>query len=87
MIVDDASLTRDLLREILNGSGYNNIIEAADSEEACELFDAEKPYLVILDIILGGKTGIDALKYIKGKRPGTKVLMCSAISQKSLLTV
>ena len=45
----------------------------------------EKPDLVIMDITMPNKTGIEALRDIKAMDPSAKVVMCSAMGQESMV--
>ena len=81
LLVDDAAFMRMLIKDTLTKNGYTNILEAADGAIACEVYAAEKPDLVIMDITMPNKTGIEALKEIKGSDPMAKVVMCSAMGQ------
>ena len=80
LLVDDAAFMRMLIRNTLTTNGYTNILEAADGEIAVSTYSAEKPDLVIMDITMPNKTGIEALKEIKAMDPGAKVVMCSAMN-------
>ena len=64
LLVDDAAFMRMLIRNTLTTNGYTNILEAADGEIAVSTYAAEKPDLVIMDITMPNKTGIEALKEI-----------------------
>ena len=66
LLVDDAAFMRMLIKDALTKNGYTNILEAADGQIACDVYAAEKPDLVIMDITMPNKTGIEALKDIKG---------------------
>ena len=85
LLVDDAAFMRMLIKDALTKNGYNNIIEAADGAIAVETYESEKPDLVIMDITMPNKTGIEALKEIKGKHPEAKVVMCSAMGQEAMV--
>ena len=85
LLVDDAAFMRMLIKDTLTKNGYTNIIEAADGAIACEVYAAEKPDLVIMDITMPNKTGIDALKDIKANDPTAKVIMCSAMGQELIV--
>ena len=45
----------------------------------------EKPDLVIMDITMPNKTGIEALADIKKMNPAAKVVMCSAMGQEAMV--
>ena len=85
LLVDDASFMRMLIKNTLTQNGYTNILEAADGEQACQTYEAEKPDLVIMDITMPVKTGIEALGEIKGKHPEAKIVMCSAMGQEAMV--
>ena len=73
LLVDDAAFMRMLIKDALTKNGYTNILEAADGAIACDVYAAEKPDLVIMDITMPNKTGIEALKDIKGMDPMAKL--------------
>ena len=85
LLVDDAAFMRMLIKDALTKNGYTNIIEAADGAIAVETYDSEHPDLVIMDITMPNKTGIEALKEIKTKDPNAKVVMCSAMGQEAMV--
>jgi two-component system chemotaxis response regulator CheY len=84
MIVDDALFMRKILRDILEGAGYQVVAEAADGVEAVSQFQQSRPDLVTLDIVMPNKTGIEALQEIMALDAAAKVVMCSAVGQESL---
>ena len=85
LLVDDAAFMRMLIKDTLTKNGYTNIIEAADGDIACTMYEAEKPDLVVMDITMPNKTGIEALSEIKSKNPAAKVIMCSAMGQEAMV--
>ena len=52
LLVDDAAFMRMLIKDALTKNGYTNILEAADGAIACDVYAAEKPDLVIMDITM-----------------------------------
>ena len=76
---------RMLIKNTLTQNGYTNILEAADGEIATAVYEAEKPDLVIMDITMPNKTGIEALKEIKASDPEAKIVMCSAMGQEAMV--
>ena len=85
LICDDAAFMRMMIKDTLTKAGYTNILEAADGEIACNTYAAEKPDLVIMDITMPNKTGIEALRDIKASDPGAKIVMCSAMGQEGMV--
>ena len=64
LIVDDEKHIRALLRQQLEEVGYN-IIEAQNGHEAIQLARAEKPDLIILDILMPGLDGFEVTTILK----------------------
>jgi len=85
LLVDDAAFMRMMIKDTLTKNGYTNIIEAGDGEQAVEQFRNENPELIIMDITMPNKTGIEALKEIKGINAAAKIVMCSAMGQESMV--
>lgn len=85
MIVDDAAFMRMMIKDTLKKSGYEDLIEAPDGEKAVELYKAEKPDLVFMDITMPNKDGLQALKEIKAFDGNANVVMCSAMGQQSMV--
>lgn len=85
MVTDDAAFMRVLIKDALSKQGYSNVVEAADGQIACDLYDTEKPDLVFMDITMPNKTGLQALAEIRAKDPNAKVVMCSAMGQEAMV--
>jgi two-component system chemotaxis response regulator CheY len=85
LIVDDAAFMRMMIKDTLKKNGYENILEAADGELAVQAYKAEKPDLVIMDITMPNKNGLEALKEIRQFDNNAKIVMCSAMGQESMV--
>ncbi len=78
LIADDHSVVRVGLRQILSGIRDIAVIdEAANAIEVLEKVKKNDYSVVILDIAMPGKSGLDALKEIKIERPKLPVLILS----------
>lgn len=78
LIADDHDLIREGLKGILlEGKIARQIGEASDAASAAAAVRREKWDLVILDINLGGRSGLEVLKEIKAEHPRLPVLMLS----------
>ncbi len=82
LIADDSSFMRNVIKGILQKAGFSNFAEAGDGKEALQKFTEEKPGLVLLDIIMPIKTGLEVLQEIGTK---TKVIMVSAVGQEGII--
>ncbi len=79
LIVDDEQDIRELLSDFLESDGYQCLI-ASDATEALERFKSEGPIdLVMSDIRMPGKTGIELLGDIKKIDEDAMVVMISAV--------
>lgn len=84
LITDDSAFMRELIKDVIWEAGYETFF-ATSGDELLELYEAIRPDVVLLDIVLPGKDGIQTLKELKAKYPDAKVIMCSAlIEQKKL---
>lgn len=83
LVVDDAMFMRKMIRKLLGEAGYTDVEEAPDGDAALEMYDALKPDLVLLDITMPGKSGLEVLKLILDQYPKAAVIMCSAVGQES----
>lgn len=86
MVVDDAMFMRKVLRQTLTQGGYETVIEAPDGETAVSVYEKEHPDLVILDITMPGKSGLEVLGELLELDAGAKVLMCSAVGQEGTVS-
>jgi DNA-binding NarL/FixJ family response regulator len=79
LLVDDHDAMRGLLRELI-GAAFPacRVLEASSGEAAVELCRAEKPEVVVMDILLPGMTGIQATRRIKALLPHAQVVMHSS---------
>jgi two-component system chemotaxis response regulator CheY len=85
LIADDASFMRQMIREIIEPEGFEIVAEAADGVEAVEQYEAVRPDIVTMDIVMPKRSGIDAAKRILELDPAACVVMCSALGQESLV--
>lgn len=77
MAVDDHIGIRKMIEGILKENGYTQVILAGDAEEAMRLFLAEKPDMVILDIMLPGEDGFSLFRRMRREK-NVPILFLSA---------
>jgi len=78
LVADDHSLIRKGLRQLLEENlPLSRLDEAADGPSALELSNTGRYDVVILDISMPGKDGLDLIKDIKDVTPDTNILVLS----------
>ncbi len=85
LVSDDAAFMRMMIKDILSKNGYNIAGEAENGAIAVEKYKELKPDLVLMDITMPEKDGIQALKDIKAADPNANVIMCSAMGQQAMV--
>src|SRR5882672_2275956 len=82
LIVDDHEVVRDGIRRILDEQpGTMAFGQAGTAEEALSLARDEDWDVVVLDLSLGGRSGLEVLKALKQIRPRLPVLILSMHSE------
>ena len=85
LIVDDAAFMRMMIKDILSKNGYEVVGEAENGAVAVNKYAEVKPDLVLMDITMPEKDGIQALKEIRANDGNAKVIMCSAMGQQAMV--
>ena len=76
MIADDHSMIREGLKNLLELDGDIQVIaEAVDGEDCLEKLQLVKPDVLLLDINMPKKNGLEVLKSLKSRRSKLKVLV------------
>jgi AmiR/NasT family two-component response regulator len=84
LIAEDEALIRLDLAEMLRDEGYEVVGEAGDGQEAVDLAESLRPDLVIMDVKMPRRDGIDAAGEIAAKRIAPIVVL-TAFSQRELV--
>ncbi len=84
LIAEDEALIRMDLAEMLREEGYQVVGEAGDGQEAVELAEQLRPDLVIMDVKMPRRDGIDAASEIAAKRI-SPIVVLTAFSQRELV--
>lgn len=85
LICDDAAFMRMMIKDILTKNGYEIAGEAENGVKAVEKYNETKPDLVLMDITMPEKDGIQALKEIKAADSSAAIIMCSAMGQQAMV--
>ena len=86
MITDDHSMIREGLKNLLELDGDVEVIaEAVDGEDCLEKLKTVKPDVLLLDINMPKKTGLDVLSELKDKKSKIKVLVLTVHNETEYL--
>ncbi len=83
MVTDDSLFMRNKLSRLLAEHGYETV-QAGDGVEAVRLYHKDKPDAVLMDITMPRKNGLQALSDILQFDPFARVIMLTALDQKSV---
>src|ERR1035438_9863693 len=86
ILVDDHHLVRDGIKSLLSSTSDLEIVgEASDGIELFEILSSVKPDIIIMDISLPGKSGIDLTRSICKDYPDIKVLILSMYNNEDFI--
>lgn len=81
LVIDDDPVVRSVIRQMLAPDGHV-VIEASDGVEGLKVAETEQPALVICDIIMPKKEGIETIISLSRQWPGLPVIAISGSSGK-----
>lgn len=76
LVIEDDFAVRELILQTLSKAGYQ-VIAAGDGVEGLNLFREKNPALVITDIVMPQKEGLQTIIELKQEAPGVKVIAMS----------
>jgi DNA-binding response OmpR family regulator len=76
LLIDDEALVRHALKRVLERAGYE-VVTAADGRKGVQLFQELRPDLVITDIIMPDKEGIQTTLEIRALQPDARIIVIS----------
>jgi DNA-binding NarL/FixJ family response regulator len=85
LIVDDQPAFRRQLRRLLTYAGLDVVGEAADIPQAEALVRRLHPDLAVVDVMLPGTGGLEGVGRLKAQKPGLRVMLVSAHTDRSAL--
>ncbi len=84
LVVDDEPFMRRILKDRLDFEGYF-CLEAGDAFEAMSKIRESPPELVILDVMMPGKSGQALVPEIQSEYPDTGIIMATAVSEPRII--
>lgn len=85
LIIDDALIIRTIIKDTASNAGWDVVGEAANGEQGVQRYRELKPDATTLDLVMPEFDGLHALRGILAHDPQAKVLVVSALDQKSIL--
>ena len=80
LLVDDDRFVRHLLKDAIHESGLDvRLLEASDGQEGLEVAAREHPSVMLLDLFMPRRSGLEVLAAIKESSPDTRVLIISSM--------
>lgn len=80
VIADDEGDVRTLLRMQLEREGFEVACEATDGEEAIACCDATDPDAVVLDLLMPGVNGFEAIPKLRRHHPNVAIVAYTAVA-------
>ncbi|MDJ0569377.1 MAG: response regulator [Pleurocapsa sp. MO_192.B19] len=79
LVVDDSLMMREVFCAYLHNAGFSNVKKVSSVEEAQATLKTYQPNLIILDVVMGGKSGFEFCHQLKKSREtcSIPVIICS----------
>ena len=77
LLIDDEEIMREVISKLLEREGYR-VFTAPTGDEGLKILEVEPVDLIVLDLMLPGKSGLDTLKEMLAVDPDLVVIMISA---------
>lgn len=86
LVIDDDPVSRDIVRDLLENSGHE-VVEASTSEEGIRTYKRGVFDLVVADLYMPEKGGLDVIGKLVGADPDAKVIAVSGIDLREKLDI
>lgn len=85
LIADDSDAIRLVLKEILSIGEHNVVAEAIDGAEAVDFYQKYKPQLLMTDLAMPNKDGLQVVKEVLAIDPKAKIIIITASDDKKII--
>lgn len=90
LVIDDDEMVRGFIKRVLEREGYE-VVEAEDGEEGLIKYRRSPADLVVTDVLMPGKEGIETIRELRRDYPAAKIIAISgggrALPQKTFLGI
>jgi DNA-binding NarL/FixJ family response regulator len=80
LIIDDSPMTRQMLKRMLELGGHTVVGMASEGDAGLDMAVQLRPDVVMLDMILPGRDGLEVLRLLRQRFPQLKIVMLSGVS-------
>ena len=80
LVIDDETITIQIIRFTLEENANLEVITAADGSKAIEYLENNVPDLIISDLVMPFKTGVDVVSYVSEKYPQLPIIVMSSLA-------
>lgn len=80
LIVDDHAVVREGVGRLIEGIEGAHVLQASTSAQALEIVRREFPDIIVLDINLGGSSGLELLARLKAEKTKARIIMFTMFS-------
>ena len=86
LVVDDHDIVREGVRAVVNGEPDMELVgEASDGEEAVCKALALNPDVIVMDLLMPRKSGVDAIREIRKTAPQARILVLTSFSEDEMV--
>ena len=85
LIVDDSTIMRRIMKNIVTKNGYNVVGEASNGKAGLKKYKDLRPDIVTMDVVMDEMDGLEALSRIIGENPDANVIMVSSMGQEVIV--
>lgn len=85
LVTDDAVIIREMIKDTAIEAGWEIVGEAGNGEEAVQKYRELQPDAMTLDMVMPEYDGLHALREIRKEYPDAKIVVVSAVDQKTYL--
>ncbi len=76
LVIDDDDQFRAMMKKLLEQNGHD-VLEASDGEKGVRLFEQQGADLIVTDIVMPNKEGLETIMDLRRKAPGVKIIAVS----------